>query len=66
MPFDRTTLFDTAGLPTQVKQDAHLVKIGLNYHFNRSGADAGETIAPLPFKALPPTENWRFEVGSRY
>ncbi len=65
VPFDRTTLFNTAGLPTHVKQDAHLVKVGLNYHFNRSGG-AGEMTELLPFKALPPTGNWRFEVGSRY
>lgn len=66
VPFDRTTLIDTVGLPTEVRQDAHLVKVGLNYHFNRGIGAPGTPSSALPIKMPAPSADWRIEVGSRY
>lgn len=62
--FDPDSLVHTAGRPTRVDADAHLVKLGLNYHLGRGGApsDAFPTLLPKG----PPLPAWQFEVGARY
>jgi opacity protein-like surface antigen len=62
--FDPASLVNTAGLPTRVSADAHLVKLGLNYHLGRSGAP-GDAVPALLQKA-PPLPAWQFDVGARY
>jgi len=65
-PFDPATLLDTAGAPTRASADAHLVKLGLNYHLGRGGA-LGDAIPMLPLlQKAPPLPAWQFDVGARY
>lgn len=67
IPFDAKTLVNTAGAPTQVHQDMHLIKLGLNYYFGR-GDGAFDSVALLPVKAPAGTSwsAWQFDVGARY
>lgn len=64
VPFDPGSLVNTAGLPTRANSDAHLVKLGLNYHLGRGGGMDGQVPALL-LKA-PPLPAWQVEVGARY
>lgn len=64
-PFTPASLINTAGLPTHANADAHLVKLGLNYHLGRSFAPS-ESVPAVRLAALPPLPAWQFDVGARY
>ncbi|MGY3605294.1 MULTISPECIES: outer membrane beta-barrel protein [unclassified Bradyrhizobium] len=65
-PLDPAGLVETAGLPTGVRQDSHVVKLGVNY---RPGVDASRgwdnRLAAL-LTATPSVSGWSAEVGARY
>lgn len=66
-PFDPTTLVNTLGAPTQVRQDMHLIKLGLNYQFSRGdGAFDQASLLPMKAPATNPWSAWQFDVGARY
>ncbi|MGO3932956.1 outer membrane beta-barrel protein [Rhodopseudomonas pseudopalustris] len=67
IPSNPNSLIDTLGAPTRARQDAHLIKLGLNYYFGRTGVTA-ESAALLPVKApaARPWSAWQFDVGARY
>jgi opacity protein-like surface antigen len=62
--FDPGSLVNTAGQPTRVSADAHLVKLGLNYHLGRGGAPS-DAVPALLSKASP-LPAWQLDVGARY
>jgi opacity protein-like surface antigen len=64
-PFDANTLVNTAGAPTRVHQQAHLIKLGLNYHLGRSSGALGEGWT-LPARADKPWPGWQLDAGVRY
>ena len=64
-PFDSATLVNTAGAPTRVHQQAHLIKLGLNYHLGRASAASGEGWS-LPARVEKPWPGWQFDAGVRY
>lgn len=63
-PFDPASLVNTTGQFTRAGADAHLVKLGLNYHLGRSGAP--HEAAPALLLKAPPLPAWQFDVGARY
>jgi opacity protein-like surface antigen len=66
IPNTPASLIDTVGAPTQIRQDAHLIKLGLNYYFGRSGAPA-DLFPLLPVSAPAPARSaWQVDVGTRY
>jgi opacity protein-like surface antigen len=67
IPFDAKTLVDTVGAPTQVRQDMHLIKLGLNYYFGRGdGAFESAPLLPIKTPTADPWSAWHFDVGARY
>ncbi|MFT4277229.1 MAG: porin family protein [Rhodopseudomonas sp.] len=65
--FDPNSLVNTAGAPTQVHQDMHLIKLGLNYYFGRGDSGFGQgPLLPVKAPAADRWSAWQFEVGARY
>ncbi|RJF70419.1 outer membrane protein [Rhodopseudomonas palustris] len=63
---DPTSLINTLGAPTRARQDAHLVKLGVNYFFGRDN-EAAEAGGLLPVKEIAnPWSAWQIDVGARY
>ncbi|WP_420130954.1 outer membrane beta-barrel protein [Rhodopseudomonas sp.] len=66
IPGDISSLQNTLGSPTSARQDAHLVKLGLNYYFGRDGGGAEPgPLLPLSLPATPRSA-WQIDVGARY
>lgn len=64
IPNDRTSLVDTPGAPTRVRQDTHLVKLGLNYYFGHG--DDGAALLPITAPSASIWSPWQVEIGGRY
>lgn len=67
VPGDVNSLINTVGAPTRARQDAHLVKLGVNYYFGRPDGTA-ESVDWLPVKApqAGAASAWQIDVGARY
>jgi opacity protein-like surface antigen len=61
------SLINTVGAPTRAGQDAHLIKLGLNYYFGRTDVPVESApLFPVKAPAANPWSAWRFDVGTRY